>query len=401
MSRKGDTWNESETYRDPVTLRSVRRVTTAGAYNYHPAYHTHTAWTGDGKRCVFITGRSGRTAVMGCDAASGDITQLTEWHDGWAVGKPPGVARGFVGGIGHACLDRGTGWVYYTAGTGLNAVHVESLEERMLVEDSGEYAYGMPTVSADGRWVAVPSNIIPREFADMDRDRPLTGAMVREIYARPGNSRMQLVRIPTAGDDAPEVVYDEPGCRGNHLQYSPVDPDLLHTDRDFAPGFWSGSDGVRNRVWLYRIGTRELVEQPSPSGRTFQVHSVWNCEGTEVLYHCPGGPGRGYVIGANDLEGNNIAEFTHDSWTYYGHVSAVAGRKAIMIDGNITDDLIMWIHYDDPARMRLEVICRHGTDWGGHEGQFPHPHPQCSPEGRWIVYNVAFKGRSDVVVVEV
>ena len=45
MTRKGDTWNESNTYRDPVSLRKVRKVTSAGSYNYHPAYHTWTAWT--------------------------------------------------------------------------------------------------------------------------------------------------------------------------------------------------------------------------------------------------------------------------------------------------------------------------------------------------------------------
>lgn len=404
MSQKGDSWNESLTYKDSATLRTVRQVTTAGAYNFHPAYHTNTAWTADGSRFVFTSGRSGHTAIFCCDTATGDITQLIDWFPGWGIDSVPKAGRNFKRGIGHICIDRDSGWVFYTLDRSLRAVHIESLQERVLIEDTGDYAYGMPTVSCDGKWVAVPSNIIPSGFADMDRNRPLTRDQVFEVYSAPGGSRMQLVRIPTQGDPIPEVVYDEIDCRGNHLQYSPSDPDLLHTDRDFAPRFSSGSDGKRNRVWLYRISKKKLIEQPSPSGRTFQVHSIWTFDGQEVLYHCPGGPGRGgtgYVIGVNDLEGNNIAEYGDDSWTHYGHVGAVAGRKAIMIDGNITDDLILWLYYDDPAKLRVEVICRHGTNWGGQQGQYPHPHPQCSPDGSRIVYNRAERGRSDVFVVEI
>ena len=40
MAHKGETWNESETYGDPWTLRTVRRVTTRGLYNQSPNYHT-------------------------------------------------------------------------------------------------------------------------------------------------------------------------------------------------------------------------------------------------------------------------------------------------------------------------------------------------------------------------
>ena len=50
---------------------------------------------------------------------------------------------------------------------------------------------------------------------------------------------------------------------------------------------------------------------------------------------------------------------------------------------------------------RVEVIARHGTDWNSMGGQYPHPHPLCDATGRWISFNAAQKGRSDVYVVEV
>jgi hypothetical protein len=72
----------------------------------------------------------------------------------------------------------------------------------------------------------------------------------------------------------------------------------------------------------------------------------------------------------------------------------------VILDGNLSNDLLLWVYYDQP-QPRVEVICRHGTDWGAMPGQYPHPHPICDPTGRWIAYNAAARGRSDVFVVSV
>ena len=371
MTRKGDTWNESEAYRDPLTQRLVRRITSAGCYNYHPAYHTWTAWTADGRRCVFSSGRRNRSTIFCCDVKTGAITQLLDWQEGWNVGNKY-IQGDTPWGVGRVCLDAHSGWVYYVhhtlAGTALKAVQIDSLQERTIHAGMPGYAYGQPTVSGDSRWVAVPANVVPEAFRNGDPRAPLTFQDVLETYAAEGGSRVRLVRFDvTRQVPAPEVVYDEPDCRGNHLQYSPVDPNLLHTDRDFAPRFWAGSDQKRNRVWLYSIDEGRLVEQPSPSGRTFQVHSVIGFDGQTVLYHCPPSPADpgGYAIGVNDLEGHNLVEYRSDAWTFYGHVGDVPDRKTIMVDGNLTDDCILWLDYDDPKTPRIEVICRHGTDWLG------------------------------------
>jgi hypothetical protein len=78
----------------------------------------------------------------------------------------------------------------------------------------------------------------------------------------------------------------------------------------------------------------------------------------------------------------------------------MAGRPAIILDGNISRDLLLWLYYDK-EQPRVEVICRHGTDWQSLGGQFPHPHPVCDPTGRWISFNVGASGRSDVYIVQV
>jgi Tol biopolymer transport system component len=79
MPNKGDTWNESTTYSDPYSLRTVRKVTAGGSYNYHSAYHTLTAWSADGKHCIFKSGRKNHSTILVCDVKTGDITQLLDW----------------------------------------------------------------------------------------------------------------------------------------------------------------------------------------------------------------------------------------------------------------------------------------------------------------------------------
>ena len=72
----------------------------------------------------------------------------------------------------------------------------------------------------------------------------------------------------------------------------------------------------------------------------------------------------------------------------------------MILDGNLSNDLLLWVYYDQP-QPRVEVICRHGSDWGALPGQYPHPHPIADPTGHWIAYNAAARGRSDVFVVAV
>ena len=41
MTKKGDTWNESTTYRDPFSLRTVRKVTAGGVESQLPGSAFH------------------------------------------------------------------------------------------------------------------------------------------------------------------------------------------------------------------------------------------------------------------------------------------------------------------------------------------------------------------------
>ena len=66
----------------------------------------------------------------------------------------------------------------------------------------------------------------------------------------------------------------------------------------------------------------------------------------------------------------------------------------------LSDNLLTWLYYDADLP-RVEVIAEHNSEWGSLPGQTTHPHPLCSPDGRWISFNTTQNGRSDVAVVRV
>lgn len=398
MIRKGETWNESETYADPVTLRRVRRVTTAGLYNNTPTYHTNTGFTADGEFLVFATARQGRSGIMRCHVPTGDITMLTEPLDG--VGshgmylKMAGLEYGNALGTDmHMAIAPRSGWVAYMGGLDLRAVNLYTLQERVLIPGVGPaHTWGVPSIDPSETSVIVaigPTH--PELFAGRRATRPYAA------HYEAGGWDMQILQVPLEGGPV-EVIYEEQGAVSNHTCHSPVDGDLLLIDRDplyhrYTP------EGVSNRIWTLRLSTGALTELAPQDERRLQVHSVWRWDGEAVYYHGPSAGG-GWYIGVVSREGETIREYAFRAAGSYGHVSAMAGREAIILDGNLSTDLLQWLYYDGDTP-RVEVIARHGTDWQTMFGQYPHPHPLSDPTGRYVSFNAAHKGRSDVFVVEV
>lgn len=396
---KGDTWNESESYRDPWTLRPVRRVTTTGLYNQTPTYHTNTAFSADGQHLIFASARNGGSALFRCDLPSGDITQLTDLIDGVGcrdeLHKGGGVATGNGMGVTMlSCIAPRSGWIVYVVGRAFKAVHIHTLEERTLIEDIGpEWLAGMPSVDPEESHAVLPVMSAHPELAA--GRRPTRGYMAHFATVGP---KMRLLQVPLGGGEV-ETIYAEDGIGCAHCPHSPTDPDRILIDRDFPPRLWGGSDGKTNRIWTLRPSSGQLTELPPQDAARFQVHCAWTWDGSGVLYHGRSAES-GYFIGVTSPDGETIREFLFRDAGAYGHVSAMAGRPAILLDGNLSDDLLLWLYYD-AAQPRVEVIARHGTNWGGLPWQYSHPHPLSDPTGRWVSFNAAQRGRSDVFVVDV
>jgi hypothetical protein len=104
MAFKGETWNESETYRGAWTLREIRRITTSGLYNETSTYHTNVCLTHDGEFLIFGSARQGKSAIFRAHVPTGDITQLIDPVDGVGVYGAVNKASGAEVGNGLANL---------------------------------------------------------------------------------------------------------------------------------------------------------------------------------------------------------------------------------------------------------------------------------------------------------
>lgn len=398
---KGETWNESTVRQDEVTGRRIRRLTAAG-YNEKPTYHTNTAFTAAGEHLVFTSARGNQTVLLKADPASGDITQLTEPVPGLVsrtdAHKLSAPSRGHGEGIDgtRVCLAPRRRLALFIQGRSLRVVHLDSLEEWVVMEDMGE-AWLAGAISVDP---AETEAIVPQIPAhpELRRGLPATRDYITH-FAVTGGMRTRYLRVPLDGGPANTLFLDE-GCGCAHSPHCPTDGHLLLIDRDLPPRFWCGGDGGHtNRCWVLDVTTRELTPIVPRNTQRFQVHACWSWDGQHIFYHGWRAEG-GWYVGVAGRDGSLVREFDFPAAVGYGHVSADPRRQAIILDGNVSKDMLMWLYWDADIP-RLAPIARHGTAWDSLWGQLHDPHPATDPTGRWIAYNAAHSGRSDVFVVDV
>ncbi len=389
-ARKGERWNESTIWRDAQTLRECRRLTTLGEINQTPNYHTNIGFTADSAYLVFWTLRENRGAFCKVEVATGEITQLTE----------PAADYGYCvhiqgGPYPRMCLAPRSRWLVYTGDFSLQAVQLDTLEERTLIADTGPLELGYPSVSADEQQVILPLSPLHPEIAAGVR----VTRSYQEHYADGQGMEWRLASVPLGGGVVQDL-WHETGCRSFHADFSPVDSNWLLFDRDFPPRYWSGGDGHSTRIWSLQLDSNTLTELAARNRHCDHTHAVWSFDGERVLYHGRNRMEGGWILGVCTPTGEVLREYVLPNARHYGHVSAMQGRNALLLDGNVSENLLTWLYYDG-RQPRVEIIAAHDTQWRSLPGQTTHPHPLCSPDGRWISFNTTQHGRSDVAVVRV
>jgi len=398
----GKAWNESECYDDPVTGRRVRKLTRHGRINMTPTYHTNSGFTADGRFLVLISVRQKATWVIRTDAQTGELKAL--WrapgigdrnyiHRGMSLKFPDVDGRGICGN--RLCIAPRSGIAVFTCERRILSVDLETCKPRVLLEDCGrEWIFGAPCVSPDEKAVVVClSSAHPQLLAGERPTKP---------YIKHPDHKLRIIRVPMDGSGNVDILYEHRPAQSAHCAFCPTDGNLLYFDLDLPPKYWGGGDGRTPRIWLLDLTTRKarlLKEQyPGP----FQIHQAWLWDGSGIAYH-GSLPGGGVYIGITDKDGKTRWEQSFPKARFYGHLTPDARRRALILDGDFSRDLLQWIHYDrqdtDGAPV-LEPICRHDTAWGSIPGQYTHPHPLTDPTGRWISFTAAKAGRSDVYVVD-
>lgn len=400
MRHRGDRWNESQVSSDALTGRRVVRVTTAGQYNEKPSYHTGTTFTADGDAVLFATGRDGMSALCRAEVGTGEITQLTEPVRGmggrWLTHKDgvSDVADGMgISGI-TACMAPRSRQALYVHHRSIKMVHLDTMVERTLVADFGE------------DWIEGVLSVDPTETTALLALMPAHPDIVAGVTpARPyleafaaGGMRTRYLEVPLDGRPS-RVVFEDEGVGCAHSPHCPSDRDLVLIDRDLPPLYWCGGDkGATNRCWTLRLSTGKLTPLVPRNRHRFQVHAAWSWDGRHVFYHSWRGEG-GWYVGVAEQTGEVVREYEFGDARGYGHVAAAPDRQAVILDGNVTEDQITYLHWDASVP-RMEPIARHATVWGCMRGQYADPHPTTDPTGRWICCNTARSGRSDILVID-
>lgn len=388
--RKGDSWNESHVRLDRTTGRTIRYLTGNGDINYKAPYHTRTTFTEDGRYLVVSTFRDGYSALLRADASTGDLVCLTDPVLGDELSITPGTVTPL------------SGWHYYWEGEALRGVNVYSLEEKVIIENIGrEWSGALLSVNREESLLATP---VTTTHPEVLAGRPAGGHVSYE-EAFPGGEGLEtkILEVELESNSVTEI-FREARVKCAHLEYSPVDSDLVYLDRDLSPLWWAGGDRSRtSRCHILRRSTSELTPLTPAAEAKFQIHAVWSWDGQFILYHGPAvltdGPCPWY-IGVVRPSGEIYREWIFDHGRHYGHVAAAPDRPAIIIDGNTTESELQWLYYDGEVP-RFESIGTHATEWGSLPGQMSHPHPSTDSAGRFVAYNVAAGGRSDVCLIEI
>lgn len=390
--KKGQVWNESSVYIDPVTLRTVRRVTSQGLLNTVPSYYTDQSFTRDGRYVIFITYREGRSALCKADLVSGDIICLTEPIDGLGAlnevhqyGDGQGI---FIGAV----LSPDKHWAYYVSGHRLQAVQIDTLEERIIV----------PTV---------PKGFFIESLSLSCNERFLLYALVG-LYPQSAEDMRHEIHRLRLSDGQDEILLQEQGFNVSHLMQNPVYPNLFLIGRDKGPSPCHRID-ENSRAWIWDTDTGSMINVKTVAQQNFQTHTAWTWDGKGILYHgmldhsswSDNLNRAGWYIGLAGLEGQPIREYSFPKAPYYGHVSAMWGKNAAILDGNILDGLLLWLYFNE-ENPRVEVIAQHDTDFTMMPGQYTHPHTICAPDGKHLVFNSARRvifsgGRSDIYSIAI
>ncbi|MFC1451819.1 hypothetical protein ACFLSJ_00570 [Verrucomicrobiota bacterium] len=403
--RIGQTWNESESCRDALTGRLVRRLTTKGRVNQTPTYHTNSGFTADGLSLAFASVREGATWIIRADVESGDLTAL--WrsrgigdrnyiHRGMSLDFSDVDARGICGN--RVCMAPQSQTVVFSVERKLLRVDIRTCQARVLLEDCGdEWIYGAPCISPDEQHVVITLSSSHPEM------REGTWTLTPTRPYRDYSHALRIIRIPLSLPGEAEILYEHPvPAQSAHCAFCPVDNDLLYFDLDLPPGYWGGSDGHTPRIWLLDIATGKVrplrEEYPGP----FQTHQAWLWDGSALCYHGHASTG-GEYCGIAATDGRVVWEEVFPGAFAYGHNTPDARRKALIIDGMFSTDTLHWLYWqgstgEEPV---LEPICVHGTEWKSLPGQYSHPHPLTDASGNWISFSSARGGRSDVYVVSV
>lgn len=373
--------NTRETFRDPVTGRTVCRLV-SGGINISP-YFNNYAFSADGEWFCYVALADGQATVMACEVATGRRRKL-------AGPFPAGTVWSTLNAI------PGTRAVTFAAENAVWRADIDGkAAERLTGPLSVEAAdIGDSDVTGDGRWHVLG---LVRASAEAREAGKTVGWPPDEHYRKYGISTL-LVRVDLQSG-AVEELWEEPApACVDHISVNPLDNDLILYCHEGAIPYQYG------RMFLRRLGedaSRPIRDQRS--GRVKVTHERWFADGRRIAYHGMylGETPRHYV-GIFDIDRDLPLEYPLDNpaiAAWHSTPSPDGTRLAMDQQAGHTGIRLLTLE-DGVWRTELATSVCSGDDpalyWQNREQD-----PNWRPDGRAILFRAAEAGGVSIYLVEV
>ncbi|HVU34357.1 MAG TPA: hypothetical protein VHE61_13050 [Opitutaceae bacterium] len=401
---------------DTSAKRSAECVTAESPGNNQLLYFTSPSLTADGQHLVFLSDRTGVPNLFVRDMASGRERPLTT--------NQTGVLKSYVyfdgipyQGLGKASasLDVHRGVVYFIEGRRICAVTLDGAQ-RVLAEYPADQMTAYTHVSADGRWLCIPTT----DARVLDGDRVMSGPPDYNVDDRVRAENLSsYVRIYDTATGAQVACERIPGGWVTHVQFSPTRRDWITYNHE-----WTVADRGLRRLWLWdgKHHRRLRVEGDGSTRADHVTHEMWERDGSAIVYHgCfatpqPGRTNLRQFVGRIGPDDSSQTELPlPEAWGRYGHYT-VGNGSDLVSDGYYEepDDPVpqpkgrtwmnggAWISVLRPdwknRSIRWMPLCRHGSTWVNQDS---HPHPVFSEDGKSILFTSDQSGRRAIYRVAV
>ncbi len=354
---------EAHWLRDERTGARVRQVTAHPSIHHHPFYYI-PAYDDAMRRLYFVSHRTGAAQLFYEDRASGALVQMTDRDDlnEWSI-HPSGDGR----------------FIYFTAGASAWRIECETLKEECLADfgkvpmrEAGMVgaAMGTTTLSRDGKWWAVPVKVGK-------------AAQFHVIDTETGASSVILER-DTIG----------------HPEFHPDDSSIIRYAGPYNRRIWViHRDGSHNR----------LVYERDEAKKEWIVHETWRPGTMEILTtNWPHG-----VMGIDTITGATRWCTRFNAW----HPMLNRDGTRMVADTKNPDIGLQLFDPNDgvgaPRTLCFPEASNAGEHWNTdhcpyddgpvdvYAPQHTHPHPNFSPDSKWVVFTSDRGGFSQVYEVEV
>ncbi len=360
--------SELREFQDDQTGAHIYQLTNDTSIN-HNLYFLTSSFTPDQKHLVFTSYRSGKPNFFRLEFPNGDIVQLTGAED----------VHGYSGVISKDGTE-----LFYTQADAIKAIHLDSLEERVLAEFP-DGSLGECSVSADERFIVT--------------------AMKRDDKSH--------ITVTATDGSGGEVIYTSPNQTIIHPQFHPKHPDFIAYSGDPAPRMWTiKRNGTENRS-LYQHDNNEFLVHETFLGALDDL----------IVTHWPYALRR---ISLNTLQMQTIADF--NAW----HIASNRDGTKVLCDTVHPD---IGLRLVDVESGEHTPICYPQSSSGGSQWktdryalaedwaaaqqsgdrekslswmemkvdtvygpQWTHPHPSFSPDETAVVYTSDVSGHSQVYV---